>query len=196
MIAARSFKILCVLTFWGLHASAREIDGSRENFSAFQPFIRWNNGLDDDWCNNGFNNEFPHPDWCDLVLRCDGAGILWSRHCGANEFEGEFDVRTWQCVPAGQAECYVRPDILPPIIPPPIIPPPIIPPPIIVPDNGSTTCPARFIGRIPHPNDCSLYYICFNGKRMIGKCLPFFRFDMDSRRCVHRPLARCMNNMN
>lgn len=109
----------------------------------------------------------PHPETCELYLMC-WDNQVWKLNCDPGEL---FNSRTEICEPADLVNCHVSDQAVPEIIP---------------------ECPIGFIGRHPHPDSCNRFFLCINGRRSIGECLPFLHFDMERRRCVPRSSARCM----
>lgn len=183
MISGQSFvKVLCVLTFLGLHASAREIDGPkvspRANITAFQqarPFQRWNDGQNDGWCDNvDAWFKYRHPDasleMCWRYLFCDEEGKLWEYDCPEGEL---FDERTWTCLPEDEATCF-EPDVEE------------------IPDHDDR-CPP------PGSNDivfleslyCELFYICINGEPIQLNCRPGQHWNVDEEFCDDPENAGC-----
>lgn len=162
-------KVLHLILLLAATSSAKEINESRKTMKAFQmpSSFLW----DDSWCDHVEQwFTYPHPLHCDSFLICFN-GRLYEDICDDNFI---FDDWFWQCLPPGQANCQIlgtnpTPDRL-------------------------QKCPVGFFGRLPHPEDCSLYFHCVNGRRNIGRCLPLLRFDMERRRCVLASSARCMNN--
>lgn len=111
----------------------------------------------------------PHPETCKVFLMC-WQGQVWKRNCDGGQL---FDIQTGLCGPAETVNCHVGGPEIP---------------------DQILECPVGFIGRLPHPDNCSRYFLCLNGRRSVGECLPLMHFDMERRRCVPRSSARCMNN--
>ncbi|XP_058832526.1 fibrillin-1-like [Topomyia yanbarensis] len=82
----------------------------------------------------------PHPDFCDLFIRCDGSHASIDK-CGDNEIFRP-DIRF--CVPGDSQTCVAsRPEV---------------------------ACQGRPDGIIPHPDGCKLYIRCVGGTSTVESC--------------------------
>ncbi|KAL5274089.1 hypothetical protein ACFFRR_000693 [Megaselia abdita] len=58
--------------------------------------------------------------------------------------------------------------------------------------QGQNPCSEIYVGRVPHPENCRKYIMCFFGVQFERDCLRGFGFLPELQRCV--PMRRCFKN--
>lgn len=60
-----------------------------------------------------------------------------------------------------------------------------------VPADANTACRGVVSGTIPHPTDCTRYFVCWQSTGVAGQCSPNFVFNPLVMFCVHQSQYRC-----
>ncbi|XP_058465150.1 uncharacterized protein LOC131438837 [Malaya genurostris] len=114
-----------------------------------------------DVCVQQPGENYPHPDFCDLFIRCDGSEAILAE-CGENEIFRP-DIRF--CVPGNAQTC--------------------------VASRPEDACRGRSDGIIPHPDECNLFIRCENEKSTVESCPTGNILRPDSSTCVAGDSETC-----
>uniref|UniRef100_A0A1Q3FQX7 Putative chitin binding peritrophin-a domain protein n=1 Tax=Culex tarsalis TaxID=7177 RepID=A0A1Q3FQX7_CULTA len=57
--------------------------------------------------------------------------------------------------------------------------------------TASAACRGIISGTIPHPTDCTRYFVCWQGTGVTGQCSPNYVFNPRVMFCVHQSQYRC-----
>ncbi|XP_062559098.1 uncharacterized protein LOC134223888 [Armigeres subalbatus] len=91
-------------------------------------------------CNEQPNAQHPHPEFCDLLINCDGSEATLEA-CSVNEI---FRPDILFCVPGDPTTC--------------------------IPSRPEVACDGRPDGRVPHPDQCNLFIVCSSGSSSVQSC--------------------------
>ena len=152
--------------------------------------------------NDGLVVHFPHDD-CTKFYKCDW-GELVEQDCPPGlHFNAVLSVCDWpenaNCDGAVGVEPTLPPP--PPTLPPPPPtlppPPPTLPPPpptLPPPPPGPGVCPPNNDGLVvhfPHETDCTLFYKCDWGEKVLQECPPGLYFNAYLSVCYRPEFANC-----
>uniref|UniRef100_A0AAG5DIN3 Chitin-binding type-2 domain-containing protein n=1 Tax=Anopheles atroparvus TaxID=41427 RepID=A0AAG5DIN3_ANOAO len=121
---------------------------------------------------------FPVSGSCTKFIQCIN-GSQVQRECPAGT---QFDMTVEQCNVATAVENSACSDIDIPITPPSL--------------NPLSGCIGNVgVNNVPHPTDCTLFYLCIDQMQFLQQCGPNLVFDLNTLQCNRPELSVCVENI-